>query len=146
MIRELLAAFVGTAAFSVLYGVPRRCYVWCGAAGSAGWLVYRCCVEWRGAAAAACLAALAVTLLARFLAVRGQCPVLIFMLPGIFPLVPGAGIYWTSYYLVMNEMDQALTTGYEAVKCAAAIVLGIVLAFELPQKLFRRAGKTSGIK
>ena len=62
------------------------------------------------------------------------------------PLVPGAGIYWTSYYLVMNEMDQALTTGYEAVKCAAAIVLGIVLAFELPQKLFRRAGKTSGIK
>ena len=49
----------------------------------------------------------------------------------------GAGIYWTSYFLVMNQMDEALTTGYGAVKCAGGIVLGIVLAFEIPQRFFR---------
>lgn len=100
-------------------------------------MVYRNFEKCAGQTGAACLAAMLVTLFARWLAVRERCPVLTFMLPGIFPLVPGAGIYWTSYYLVMNHMDEALTTGYGAVKCAGGIVLGIVLAFEIPQKLFR---------
>lgn len=134
MIREMAAAFIGTAAFSALYRVPRRYYAWCGMAGGAGWMVYRIFEKYAGQTAAACLAAILVTLFSRWLAVRERCPVLTFMLPGIFPLVPGAGIYWTSYYLVMNQMDGALTTGYGAVKCAGGIVLGIVLAFEIPQK------------
>ena len=137
MIKETVAAFVGTAAFSVLYGVPRRYHVWCGMAGGAGWIAYRIFEKCAGQTAAACLAAMLITLFSRWLAVRERCPVLTFMLPGIFPLVPGAGMYWTSYFLVMNQMDEALTTGYGAVKCAGGIVLGIVLAFEIPQRFFR---------
>ena len=49
-----------------------------------------------------------------------------------------SGIYWTTYYLVTDQLPLALHTGYQAVKCAMAIVLGIVLIFELPQSLFAR--------
>lgn len=45
---------------------------------------------------------------------------------GIF-LVPGAGIYWTVYYLITEQLRLAVYTGYEAVKVAIAIVLELSL-------------------
>ena len=65
-----------------------------------------------------------------------KCPATIFLISGIFPLVPGAGIYWTVYYLITKQLRLAVYTGYEAVKVAIAIVLGIVVIFELPQGWF----------
>ena len=40
MIGEILAAMIGTVSFSLLFGVPRREYPWCGLIGGAGWAVY----------------------------------------------------------------------------------------------------------
>ena len=80
-----------------------------------------------------------VVLLSRFFAVRKQCPVTLFLISGIFPLVPGAGIYWTAYYMVTNELDLAGQRGFQTLKIAVAIVLSILLVFELPQRMF--AGK-----
>mgnify|MGYP003371754346 FL=1 len=86
------------------------------------------------------LATVLVILLSRFFAVRKRCPVTIFLISGILPLVPGAGIYWTAYYLVTNQLDLALSKGFLAVKVAVAIVLGIVFVFEIPQRFFKRGG------
>ena len=68
----------------------------------------------------------------------------VFLISGIFPLVPGAGIYWTAYYIVMNDLEQAGQRGFLTLKVAVAIVLSILLVFELPQGLFRRlCGETN---
>ncbi len=40
MIGQVLAAFFGTIAFSVLFGVPRQYYAYCGLVGGAGWWLY----------------------------------------------------------------------------------------------------------
>ena len=55
----------------------------------------------------------------------------------IMPLVPGAGIYWTCYYLVTGQLGEASTRGFSALKAAVAIVLGIVFVFEIPQRFFK---------
>ena len=81
-------------------------------------------------------ATIGVILLSRWFAVRKRCPVTIFLISGIIPLVPGAGIYWTAYYIVTNQLKLASETGFLALKVAVAIVLGIVFVFELPQKFF----------
>ena len=60
-----------------------------------------------------------------------------FLIAGIFPLVPGAGIYWTVYYLVTGEAALACSSGATALKAAFAIVLAIAAAFELPRGAFR---------
>ena len=87
-------------------------------------------------------ATVVVIFLSRASAVINRCPVTIFLISGIFPLVPGAGIYWTVYYLVTDQLGLAVHTGYAAVKAAVAIVLGIVAVFELPQGMFAwTAGK-----
>ena len=137
MILQILAAMVGTVAFSLLFGVPRKYYPYCGLIGGAGWLVYSLAVRYFGPEAAALLATIVIMLLSRAAAVWQRCPATIFMISGIFPLVPGAGIYWTSYYIVTDQLTLALHTGYEAVKTAVAIVLGIVFVFEIPQQVFR---------
>lgn len=136
--KEILSAVVGTVSFSVLFGVPREYYPYCGFIGGAGWLVY-CLAELFLPGSGPCFAATAVViLLSRTAAVMKRCPVTIFLIAGIFPLVPGAGVYWTVYHIVMEELFLAVSTGYSAMKEAIAIVMGIVFVFELPQKLFVR--------
>lgn len=136
--KEILSAVVGTVSFSVLFGVPREYYPYCGFIGGAGWLVY-CLAELFLPGSGSCFVATAVViLLSRTAAVVKRCPVTIFLIAGIFPLVPGAGVYWTVYHIVMEELFLAVSTGYSAMKEAIAIVMGIVFVFELPQKLFVR--------
>ena len=136
--KEILSAVVGTVSFSVLFGVPREYYPYCGFIGGAGWLVY-CLAELFSPGSGPCFVATAVViLLSRTAAVVKRCPVTIFLIAGIFPLVPGAGVYWTVYHIVMEELFLAVSTGYSAMKEAIAIVMGIVFVFELPQKLFVR--------
>ena len=139
LFKQLLAAGVGTAAFSVLFYVPRKYYGFCAACGAWGWLTYFV-LEWAGMTVteATFFAAAAVVFLSRLFAVMERCPATLFMIPGIFPLVPGAGIYWTAYYIVTDQMELASRTGFSAVKAAVAIVLGIIFVFEIPQSFFKR--------
>lgn len=142
--KEILSAVIGTVSFSVLFGVPREYYPYCGFIGGAGWLVY-CLAELFLPGSGPCFAATAVViLLSRTAAVMKRCPVTIFLIAGIFPLVPGAGVYWTVYHIVMEELFLAVSTGYSAMKEAIAIVMGIVFVFELPQKLFVRTASWLG--
>ena len=130
------AAAAGTVAFALLFGVPRRFFPYCGIIGGAGWLLYSLLENRLSAAAATFFAAVLVMLLSRFFAVREKCPVTVFLISGIIPLVPGAGIYWAAYYMATDQLAEASDAGFAAVKAVAAIVLGIVCIFELPQELF----------
>ena len=133
----ILCAAVGTIAFSVLFFVPERDYGFCGLCGGAGWAVYSLMTgKGTSVTEATFFATLAVIFLSRLFAVMERCPVTLFLIPGIFPLVPGAGVYWTSYYIVTDNLPLALQTGFAALKVAVAIVLGIIFVFELPQGLF----------
>lgn len=140
MIGQIFAAVFGTIAFSVLFGVPRQYYAYCGFVGGAGWLLlsvltaYTHCTPTE----ATFFATFLVVLLSRFLAVWERCPATVFLTAGIFPLVPGTGIYWTAYYLVTDRPAEAADNGFAAVKAAFAIVLGIVLVFEVPDRFFQR--------
>lgn len=148
MIIELIAAGVGTLAFSVLFGVPRKHYLACGMIGLAGWLMYRVMLALHvGTSFSVFFAAVLIVLLSRIMAVRKQCPATVFLITGIFPLVPGAQIYWAAYYLVTNQFADAQASGFTAMKVMIAIVLGIIFVFEIPNKFFlmfkRRENKRS---
>jgi len=138
LIAELVAAAVGTVAFSLLFGVPERYYLNCGVIGAAGWLMYRLMLAVSVSTSfAVFFATVLIVLLSRFTAVYRQCPSTVFVITGIFPLVPGAQFYWAAYYLVTNQFGDAKASGYAALKVMIAIVLGIIFVFELPHKFFR---------
>ena len=139
MLLELIPAATGTVAFAILYAIPKKYYPYCAAIGAAGWLLYRVMSTLAGAGVfeATFLATALVVLLSRFVAVAEHCPATIFVTAGIFPLVPGAGIYWACYYLVTSQFDQAGISGLSALQSIIGIVLGIVFIFELPHKAFK---------
>lgn len=133
---QIVAALIGTAAFAVLFGVPRRYYLHCGLAGMAGWLVYLAIVRWAvfTPAIATFPAAVAVLLTSRGMAVLKRCPATIFLVCGIFPLVPGGGLFWTSYYLVASQWHEAALYGILSLKLTVAIALGILIGGMLPRQ------------
>lgn len=141
----ILASFVGTVAFSVLYNIPPRYWLSCGLTGVAGWIVFSLLRPFTGYGFAIFLSSAVVTFIARLLAVKMKTPEIIFLIAGIFTLVPGADIYWTVYYLVAEEMEKALSSGSAAAEACLGMVLGIVIVHELPQKLFvRLSGRQNG--
>ena len=135
---QTAAAFLGTLAFAALFGVPRAQYAGAGLIGAIGWCLYLVLTRYAavGPTVAIILASVLICVISRVSAIDQKCPAQVFLLCGIFPLVPGAGIFWCTYYLVAAQLPLALSTGFGAVKAAVAIVLGIILAMELPQRLF----------
>ncbi len=137
MMGQVFMAVLATVGFSVLYSVPGKYYGYCGFTGGAGWFLYCLLIPGASEPEAALFATILVVFLSRLFAVRKRCPVTIFLISGIFPLVPGAGVYWTAYYIVTDQISLAAETGFTALKVAVAIVLGIVVVFQIPQAAFR---------
>ena len=141
---QALAAFVGTAAFALLFGIDREHYVPAGVSGAIGWAVYLILVRQCGATpvTATLASSTLVCILSRMAAIPFRIPAQGFLLCGIFPLVPGAGVFWFTYYLTDSQFDLSMQSGWMASKVAIAIVLGIILAMELPQRLFSHNHRT----
>lgn len=133
---NMVCPCLGTVAFAVLFNVPKRFYVSCAAIGTLGWLVYCAVVNSSSPAIASFVAALIVVLISRMLTVRLKCPITMFLIPGIFPLIPGASVYYMAYDLVIGKTGEAGQSGFLALKIAFGIVLGIVSAVSIPRDVF----------
>ena len=133
---QLPAAFLGTMAFAVLFGVPRKYYVDCGFCGMMGWLLYLVLVRYTALSISieVFFATALVAFTALMQSITRKCPVTVFLICGIFPLVPGAGIFWTSYNIVANQLPAATQTGFLALKVTVAIAFGILAVAELNGK------------
>ncbi|WP_432630128.1 threonine/serine exporter family protein [Brotaphodocola sp.] len=137
LLTQTISASIATVGFSLLFGVPSRYYPCCALIGGVSWLAYLLILPYSSVSIATFASTVIVILMSRWFAVRERCPVTIFLISGIIPLVPGAGIYRATYYMVTEQLHQAVQTGFESVKVAVAIVLGIVFVFEIPQKVFQ---------
>ncbi len=130
---QMLIAGVGTLAFGILFYVPRRHYFWCAVTGGVGWLVYWLMMQQQPSKVVASLVAVVpMTLLTRIFAIWRKAPSTVFLFCGIFPLVPGAGIYYTAYYFIQGQMDLFVGKGVETIKIAVAIALGVAITLSVP--------------
>ena len=134
---QVISAFFAIIAFSVVNNVPRKFLFSCGVEGFVGWYVYLLFLSDTGPVMANFFGSLALAIMAHVFARTFKAPVTVFLIAGIFPLVPGTRIYWTAYYAVTDQLALAQQNGFAALKDALAIVLGIVVIFELPNRLFR---------
>jgi len=147
MIIQVLVSFVATISFAVIFSVQRKEYFYCGLSGAISWFFYLLTYPEVGSVAVASfIATIVLTITSRIFAINRRVPVTIFLISGIFPLVPGAGIYYTAYYIFANQIDLAVNKGVETISIAIAIAFGIMLILAIPQKLFywRKKGKERG--
>lgn len=134
---EVIAAGTGSICFSVLFCTPSKFYLPCGLAGALGWSVYYIVMLIQPSVAIATLiAAIPLVILARIFSVCLKAPVTIFLVGGIFPLVPGAGIYRTVYYFIQGNNPLFVANGVETLKVACALALGISIVLGIPNGAF----------
>lgn len=139
---HVLVAFSCSFCFSILFGAPRRLWLYGGLVGAAGWLVYLLLMGLdSGSVIASFGATLTLTTCSRLFACWRKAPVIVFLFAGIFLLVPGAGVYYTANYLFSDAFTLGIAKGMDTLKIAGAIVLGILLGFSLPMRLFQWAEK-----
>lgn len=139
---EFIVSMVATISFAILFHAPKNEVVYCGLTGAFGWVIYYGMVENDfNAVLSVLVSTFCLTIMARCFAVARKNPVTMYVLPGIFPIVPGAGIYYTAYYLFIGSTDLSGAKGLETLEIAGAIVFGIIFGFGIPQRIFQKLSK-----
>lgn len=144
---QFLVAALATVSFAVLFNARKIDLIHCGITGGFGWLIYFVIVKsGGGVVVASFVASFFLTILSRIFATRKRNPVTIYLLTGIFPLVPGAGLYYTAYYFFTGDTEMFRIKGSETIEVALAIVFGIIFGFGISQKLFTKLFGTNKIE
>lgn len=126
IIIKVIGAFLAIFSFAIILETPKKYLVYAGIVGAVGWLVYLLALE--GCANdifATFLSAAAIALVSHIFARVFKTPVTVFLVAGILPTVPGAGMYRIVYYFIQN--DTAMASYYLTITLELAGVIAIAL-------------------
>lgn len=122
-------SFFATIGFAIYFGAPSNSIIASGLSGGASWSLYYIMFSiLNNKILANFMGAFLVGTLGEILAIKYKKPATVFITPGIVPLVPGAGMYYTMSYLVGKDFNKAISEGTEVFFMAAAIATGIIVS------------------
>lgn len=122
-------SFISTVLFSIIFNAPKKLLVACGFVGAVAWTIYQFTVGMDlGKVGASFLGSLILGLMSHTMSRRYKRPVIIFIVPGIIPLVPGGAAYEAIRYLVSNNYTYAVNTFLEVTLISGAIAFGILVS------------------
>lgn len=147
-IAQFVISFVATMLFSILFNAPKRLLLASGFVGAMGWIIYRITVDLNyGIVMAAFLGSFILGMMSHTMSRRYKRPVIIFIVPGIIPLVPGGAAYEATRLLVTNAYTKAVNQFLEVTLTSGAIAFGILCAeifYYIYTRLKHQYGKLKG--
>ncbi len=131
-------AFIATAGFALIFNIPFRHIFFSAFAGAAGWALFQLIKEAGQTPVIACFAAacLVAALGETFARLRKEAS-LVFIIPGILPLVPGNGLYRTMLSLLSENLTQTAEIATETFMLTGSIAVGILLISSFVRALSR---------
>lgn len=127
-LQELLPCTIGCVGFAIIFNIHGPGMSLCALGGLFTWAVYRLTMYLGGTDLMAFFwACTAAAMYAEIMARIRKYPAIGYLLVSIFPLIPGAGIYYTMNYLVRGEMDKFVKTGMHTIAVAGVMAVGILL-------------------
>jgi len=128
MVFTLLGGFLTAAGAALLFHVPARAALVCGAIGIlAGAVKLMSGAFIDSTILSTFFATLLVALLAHVAARVERMPVTVYLIPCIFPFVPGAGMYQIVFSLIENRTGDAIAFFFRTMVEAGAIALSIFI-------------------
>ena len=123
-----LFAGIGCAGFSILFNIHGPGGIICTIGGIASWAVFYLsqrsgCSEVLSYFWASLFASLYSETMARI----RKYPAISYLVVSVFPLIPGAGVYYTMNYAVRGEMDMFAYKGMNTAAIAGTMAVGILL-------------------
>ena len=139
MMLDFVFSFLCTFGFGIIFNIPRKQLVFASLAGAAGWMVYSIfLVQFDEIVMAAFAGAFVVGLLSEFMAKARRVPATIFVVPGIVPLVPGYGLYYSMRKIIDSDYINAMGVGTETILVALAISSAVILTTSIGRKIRRK--------
>jgi uncharacterized membrane protein YjjB (DUF3815 family) len=138
IISQFLFSCLSTIGFSILFNIPKDLIVISGVCGALGWTTFIIIKDLFGSIVIGTFfGAISVGIIGEILAKKYRKPATAFIIPGIVPLVPGAGTYYTMFALIQKNFHDAATFGTETLFTAAAIAAGITISSALSGSIKR---------
>ena len=123
-----LGCFIGCVGFCVYFNIHGPGILVCAVGGVLTWTTYLVALELGvGVLYANLIGGIVASVYAEVMARVRRFPAISYLVVSLFPLLPGAGIYYTMAYAVENEMTRFAAKGYQTAAIAAALALGILL-------------------
>lgn len=121
--------FCASIGYAIVFNAGKKDLVWAGLTGGVGWGIYTIFLYLsNNEALPYFIAAFCIGIFAEVLAYIVKSPATVFLIPGLIPLVPGRLMFQTMRFVVENDIDSAIKSGFSAIVAAGAIVLGLALA------------------
>lgn len=136
IIEQLITSFISTAAFGILFNVPRESLIKCGLVGMFGWIIY-ILLSTNGfdPVLATLAASFFIAVISQIFSKKYKSPVIIFSVAGIIPLVPGGMAYDSMRKFVENDYYLAVALAAKATMIAGAIAIGLVFSEVVNQSI-----------
>lgn len=123
------SCFIGCIGFAILFNIHGPGVFLCSLGGVLTWSVYLIVIHLTDDVIAANFwAALFAGFFAEIMARVRKKPAIAYLVISIFPLLPGAGVYYTMNYAVRKQMDLFAATGIRTAAIAGIMAVGILLA------------------
>lgn len=136
LLLQFVFAFLGTLGFTFIFNVPKKQMPVAAAIGGVGWVIYQVSVSADLGIALSCfLGACAVGITSDIASRVFKEAATIFVIPGVLPLVPGAGTYYTILAAVEGNLPEAAEKGVQTLAMAGAIALGLLVTGSILQMI-----------
>ncbi|SDK55640.1 threonine/serine exporter family protein [Natronincola ferrireducens] len=136
-INNFIYAFICTVGFAILFNVPKTSLIKSGFGGALGWTVFLFINNYfESIVVSTFIASFIIALIGEFFAIVDKMPLTVYIIPGIVPLVPGFGLYYTMLSILEKNYELAINYGSESMLIAIAIggALTIVLSLSSYRK------------
>ncbi len=125
---QVLVSLIAGTGFAFIYNVRFPGALLCALGGALTWAVYGITFELgHDVAVSSLIAAIFAAIYAETMARIRKYPAISYLVISIFPLLPGAGVYYTTHAIVNGNMDLFSSKGMETVSIAGALAIGILL-------------------
>lgn len=125
---QLLACAIGCLGFAVLFNVHGPGGLLCVLGGVVAWAVYSLALYLTGSDLAGYFwAAIAASAYSEIMARIRKYPAISYLVISIFPLIPGASIYYTMNFIIQSDMAGFAARGTHTIAIAGVIAVGVLL-------------------
>lgn len=125
---QCVLCFAGCIGFSILFNIHDMGVVICALGGTLVWAVYLAAEHLTGSAIMGYFwGAVFASAYSEVMARIRKFPAITYLVISIFPLIPGAGVYYTMNYAVQGDMERFASQGMFTAAIAGIMAVGILL-------------------
>lgn len=127
MFKETLAALIGTLGFGIIFNIRGRNLIFASIGGGLSWLVYKVALT---SHFSNILSLFISTII--FSAYSEVCarilktPVTTIIICALIPLVPGSGMYYTMYEIILGNASLSIQMAINTIASAGTLALGVI--------------------